>query len=347
MDPGSGETVVKDQVETAYQRPTGVPAAMKAASSGSNPAQSDDKAKELQLYLNGRFVPQSKASISVFDHGFLYGDGIFEGIAIYDGKPFRLGQHISRLFDSAMAVDIQMPLDEEEIESAILKTVAMNKIVDGYVRFIVTRGEGALGLNPKYCTKATVVIIPQRAADYPLMQLGERPARAIVSTIRRNPSFSVPASAKTLNYLNNILAKQQANAAGVDEAIMLDWTGSVSEGTGDNLFIVKRGSVLTPSLNSSVLPGITRSAVFDVCRELGIRTREADLSISDLYTADEAFFTSTSLGVQPLVEIDGRKLGGGVEGPITKKVKDRFNIMKHRHVTFVPGRSSAEPSTEE
>ena len=286
--------------------------------------------KELLFYLNGDFVPQSRAAISVFDHGFLYGDGIFEGIAVYRGKPFRLEQHILRLFDSAKAIDLQIGASEKQVAKAILDTVRKNNLVKGYVRPIVTRGVGTLGLNPVYCKKPTFLIIPQRSSDYPLMNFKDRPARAIVSTFRRNPSFCIPPSAKTLNYLNNILAKQQANAAGVDEAIMLDWTGLVSEGTGDNLFIAKKGSVFTPSLQCSILPGVTRSAILDVCRSLKITANERELSLQDLYTADEAFITSTSLEIQPLVEIDGRKVGDGAEGQITRNIRNRFHEMIER-----------------
>jgi branched-chain amino acid aminotransferase len=282
----------------------------------------------LLFYLNGKFVPETEAKVSVFDHGFLYGDGIFEGIAVYKGKPFRLDQHVQRLFDSAKAIDLEIPMNEEQVSEAILETIAKNKLVDGYVRPIVTRGVGRLGLNPNNCERPTFVIIPQRPADYPTMGIREKPAKAIVSSIRRNPSFCVPASAKTLNYLNNILAKQQASAAGVDEAIMLDWTGQVSEGTGDNLFLVKKETVYTPSLHNSILPGVTRLAVLEACKKLRLEIREASLSLHDLYVADEAFLTSTSLEIQPLIEIDGRVVGAGSEGVITRRIRRRFDEMK-------------------
>jgi len=294
------------------------------------PKDSANPDDELWFYLNGKFVTKSNATISVFDHGFLYGDGVFEGIAVYHGKPFRPRQHILRLFDSAKAIDLKIPMSERQVFNVITETIRKNKLTDGYVRPIVTRGVGRLGLNPNYCKTPTFLIIPQHAKDYPLMRLRDRSARAIISTIRRNPSFCIPASAKTLNYLNNILAKQQANAAGVDEAIMLDWTGEVSEGTGDNLFIVKGGRVLTASLHNSILPGVTRAAVLDACRSLGIKTHEASLSLHDLYTADEAFLTSTSLEIQPVVEIDGRKVGRGTSGKITQQIKNKFDEMKEK-----------------
>jgi branched-chain amino acid aminotransferase len=300
----------------------------KASSGKAHSREDPSNSGELLFYLNGKFVPQSEAKISVFDHGFLYGDGIFEGISVYKGKPFRLQQHVRRLFDSAKTIDLKIPMNEKQISQAILDTIAKNRLIEGYVRPIVTRGIGPLGLNPKYCDRPTIVIISQRTSDYPTMVLRDKPAKAIVSTIRRNPSFCVPASAKTLNYLNNILAKQQANAAGVDEAIMLDWMGQVSEGTGDNLFLIKGGGVLTASLQSSILPGVTRGAVLNACQSLGLKTVESSLSLHDLYTADEAFLTSTSLEIQPLVEIDGRKIGNGLEGRITHRIKNKFDEMK-------------------
>jgi branched-chain amino acid aminotransferase len=204
---------------------------------------------------------------------------------------------------------------------------------EGYIRPIVTRGQGKMGLDPRNCKKSSVIIIPQKIEDYPNLTSGRKPARAIVSSIRRTPSFCLPASAKTLNYLNNILAKQQAIYAGADEAIMLDWMGFVSEGTGDNLFIVRRGILLTPTLQSSVLGGITRQAVLEAAQTMGVSTDERQLTIHDLYNADEAFFVSTSLEIQPLIEIDGRKVSDGSEGPITKRIHERFNEMKQTEGT--------------
>ena len=273
--------------------------------------------RKLLVYVDGAFVSADKASVSVFDHGFLYGDGIFEGIAVNGSKAFMLDEHMNRMFNSARTIRLEIPLTKAQLRRAIKDTISKNGLVDGYVRPIISRGRGSLGLNPEYCEKATVVIIPQRTEDYPLLKI-RRPARAIVSTVRRNPPFSIPASAKTLNYLNNILAKQQANAAGVDEAIMLDWTGKVSEGTGDNVFIVRHGIVCTPSLQHSILPGITRLAVRKLCERHGIPFRETELSPKDLHIADEVFLTSTSLGIQPLVEIDGRKVKDGKVGPVTR-----------------------------
>ena len=285
-------------------------------------------ATDLLVYMDGRFFPAPEAKISVLDHGLLYGDGIFEGICVYNGRIFRLEQHLQRLYESANTIGLKIPLTLEQFKEAIVETVKRNKLRDGYIRPIVTRGPGKMGLDPKNCKTPSVIIIPQTIQNYPNLTLGRKTAKAIVASIRRTPSFCLPASAKTLNYLNNILAKQQAIYAGVDEAIMLDWMGFVSEGTGDNLFILRRGVLLTPALHSSVLGGITRQVVLETAQKLGISSDERQLTIHDLYNADEAFFASTSLEIQPLIEIDGRTVGNGVEGPITKRIHERFNEIK-------------------
>jgi len=286
-----------------------------------------------QVYLDGTFRPEADAKISVFDHGLLYGDGIFEGICVYGGRVFKLDQHLKRMYESAKTIGLTIPLTMEQFKAAIVETVRRNKMEDGYIRPIVTRGVGKLGLNPNNCEKPTVIIIPQNAESYPLLTAGRKPAKAIVSSIRRIPSFCLPASAKTLNYLNNVLAKQQANFAGVDEAIMLDWRGFVSEGTGDNLFIVRNGTLMTPPLHSSVLAGVTRQVVLELARALGISAEEHELTLHDLYNAEEAFFVSTSLEIQPLVMIDGRVIGSGVEGASTKRLRERFNEFKRTEGT--------------
>ena len=288
---------------------------------------------DIQVYVDGAFLSQADAKISVFDHGLLYGDGIFEGICIYEAKVFRLDQHLKRMYESAKTIGLTIPLTMDQFKAAIVETVRRNKMEDGYIRPIVTRGVGKLGLNPNNCEKPTVIIIPQNAESYPLLTAGRKPAKAIVSSIRRTPSFCLPASAKTLNYLNNVLAKQQANFAGVDEAIMLDWRGFVSEGTGDNLFIMRNGTLMTPPLHSSVLAGVTRQVVLELARALGISAEEHELTLHDLYNAEEAFFVSTSLEIQPLVMIDGRVIGSGVEGASTKRLRERFNEFKRTEGT--------------
>jgi len=281
----------------------------------------------LLVYIDGEFYPSEKACVSVFDHGLLYGDGVFEGISIYNGRIFKLDQHTRRMYESAKTIQLTIPLTEQELKSAIIETARTNKLKQGYVRPILTRGVGVMGLNPKNCAKPTLIIIPQRPQDYSLLGAGRTPARAIVSTIRRNPVSSLPARAKTLNYLNNILAKLKATSAGLDEAIMLDERGFVSEATGENLFLVHSGRVSTPPLQASVLPGITREVVMGITRELHIAFEERDLTIHDLYNANEAFLSSSSVEIQPLIEIDGRIVSNG-EGPITRSIRQRFDEIK-------------------
>ena len=285
-------------------------------------------ASDAQVYVDGTFYSPADAKISVFDHGLLYGDGIFEGICVYAVRIFRLDEHLKRLYESAKTIGLRIPLTVEQLRSAIVETVRRNRLKEGYVRPVVTRGVGKLGLDPKNCEKPTIIIIPQTAENYPLLTAGRKPARAIVSSIRRTPPYCLPASAKTLNYLNNILAKQQATYAGVDEAIILDWRGFVSEGTGDNLFIVRHGILLTPPLHASVLGGITRQVVLDAAKALDIELEERELTIHELYNADEAFFVSTSLEIQSCVEIDGRVIGDGTEGRMTKRIREKFNEIK-------------------
>jgi branched-chain amino acid aminotransferase len=283
---------------------------------------------DVQVYVDGTFYSPRDAKISVFDHGLLYGDGVFEGICVYGGRAFRLDEHLKRMYESAKTIGLRIPLTIEEFRSAVVETVRRNRLKEGYVRPVVTRGVGKLGLDPRNCEEPTIVIIPQNAENYPLLTAGRKPARAIVSSIRRTPSYCLPASAKTLNYLNNVLAKQQANFAGVDEAIMLDWRGFVSEGTGDNLFLVRNNVLMTAPLHSSVLAGITRQVVLEIAKELDVRWEEKELTLHDLYNADEAFFASTSLEIQPLVEIDARLVGDGHEGTTTKRIRERFNEIK-------------------
>jgi len=285
-------------------------------------------ASDVKVYVDGTVYSPADAKISVFDHGLLYGDGVFEGICVYGGRVFRLDEHLKRMYESAKTIGLRIPLTVEQFKSAVVETVRRNRLKEGYVRPVVTRGVGKLGLDPKNCEKATIIIIPQNAESYPLLTAGRKPARAIISSIRRTPSYCLPASAKTLNYLNNILAKQQATYAGVDEAIMLDWRGFVSEGTGDNLFIVRHGILLTPPLHASVLGGITRQVVQEAAKALDIGLEERELTIHELYNADEAFFASTSLEIQSCVEIDGRVVGDGTEGPMTKRIREKFDEIK-------------------
>jgi branched-chain amino acid aminotransferase len=276
----------------------------------------------LLVYLDGKFVPEEEAKISIFDHGFLYGDGVFEGIRAYNGRVFRLREHMNRLYDSAKAIDLQIPITKEEFEKIILETLRINKLRDAYIRPIVTRGVGDLGLDPRKCKKPTIIVITKPWGKL-YGDLYERGLKAVTVAVRRNPCDALPPNIKSLNYLNNILAKIEANAKGGDEAIFLDKLGFISEGSGDNVFIVKNGSILTPPTINS-LPGITREVVIEIIKKLGIPFAERNLSLYDLYTADEVFVTGTAAEIAPIVEVDGRKIGDGKPGKLTKRLMEEF-----------------------
>ncbi len=277
------------------------------------------------IYINGKFVPEEEASVSVFDHGFLYGDGAFEGIRAYNGRIFRLEDHVKRLYDSAKAIMLCIPISQEEMAQAIIDTVRKNGMKDGYIRPIVTRGVGDLGLDPLKCSIPTIIIITKEwGAMYG--NLYEVGLTAITVTVRRNSPDSLPPNTKSLNYLNNIMAKIEANVKGGNEAIILDSTGRVSEGSGDNIFVVKDGKILTPSTINN-LKGITRDAVMQLAREKGYSMEERDLGLFDLYTADEVFVTGTAAEVAPVTTVDGRSVGTGKPGPITLDLIGAFRVL--------------------
>jgi len=277
---------------------------------------------ELLVYIDGRFVPESEAKISVFDHGFLYGDGVFEGIRAYDGKVFRLREHIDRLYDSARAINLEIPLSKEEFENIILETLRRNGLRDAYIRPIVSRGVGDLGLDPRKCKKPTVIVITKPWGKL-YGDLYSRGLKAVTVAVRRNSFDALPPNIKSLNYLNNVLAKIEANVKGGDEAIFLDRNGYVSEGSGDNIFVVKRGKITTPPAINN-LRGITREVVIEIIQRLGIPFCEANLGLYDLYTADEVFVTGTAAEVAPIVEIDGRVIGDGRPGKLTRRIMEEF-----------------------
>lgn len=274
------------------------------------------------IYLDGKFVPEEKALVSVFDHGLLYGDGVFEGIRAYNGKVFRLDAHLDRLYDSAKVINLQIPLTKEQFKELIYEVLRRNNLKDGYIRPVVTRGKGDLGLDPRKCPKPTVFII---ATYWGAMygDLYDKGLKAITVSVRRNAAEALPPNAKTLNYLNNILAKLESICKGGDEAIFFDTNGYLSEGSGDNIFLVKNGILLTPpTLNN--LRGITREVVLECAKNLGIEHREQNLGYFDLYTADEVFVTGTAAEVAPIVDIDGRSIGTGKPGPVTKQLMVAF-----------------------
>jgi branched-chain amino acid aminotransferase len=277
------------------------------------------------VYLNGKFVPKEQAKVSAFDHGFLYGDGVFEGIRAYGGRVFRLEDHVKRLFDSAQAIMLRVPMSQEEMCKAILETLKRNNLRDAYIRPIVSRGVGDLGLDPNKCSQATVIII---AVEWGAMygDLYEVGLTAITVAVRRNAPDSLPPNIKSLNYLNNILAKIEANIKGGNEAIILDSRGMLSEGSGDNIFVIKDGKIYTPyTINN--LKGITREAVMELAQARNYDILERDLGLFDLYTADEVFVTGTAAEVAPVTRVDGRVVGTGKPGPITRDLMEAFKEL--------------------
>jgi branched-chain amino acid aminotransferase len=280
----------------------------------------------MKVYIDGKFYDEAKAKVSVFDHGLLYGDGIFEGIRAYHGRVFRLKEHIDRLFYSAKAIMLDIPMSHAELMKATVETCRRNKLSDGYIRLLVTRGVGTLGLNPNRCKHPSVIIIAGKIQLYPV-EFYERGLDIVTVPTVRNLHSALNGAIKSLNYLNNILAKIEANNAGCEEAIMLNSEGFVSECTGDNLFIVKQGQLLTPPLSSSALYGITRKVVIDLAVEAGIPTGEPNLTRYDLFNADECFLTGTGAELVPVVKIDGRVIGTGKPGPITRKLVERYHAL--------------------
>ena len=277
----------------------------------------------LKIFLDGKFVDESEAKISVFDHGLLYGDGVFEGIRLYNGRIFRLEQHLDRLFASAKAILLEIPMSREELTRACCEACRLNQLRNGYIRLVVTRGVGNLGLNPFKCPKATVFIIAATIELYPESTYRDGLKLITASTQRINPAALSP-SIKSLNYLNNILAKIEAIQAGTQEAIMLNSTGNVAECTGDNIFIMRRGNLETPPISAGALDGITRGMVFELAAKIGLKVKETDMARYDLMTADECFVTGTAAEIVPVVEIDGRVIGSGQPGVVTLKLIDEF-----------------------
>jgi branched-chain amino acid aminotransferase len=278
------------------------------------------------VYLNGDLVPQEEAKVSVFDHGLLYGDGVFEGIRAYGGRAFKLVEHVARLYRSARAIKLQIPLTPAQMTAAVERTVAANRLSEGYIRVVVTRGVGTLGLDPDKCTKAQVIVIADSIVLYPEEFYRRGLAIVTVSTIRNHPAALDP-RIKSLNYLNNILAKIEGKNAGVVEALMLNAEGLVAECTGDNIFIVNGRVLRTPPIGVGILEGITRDTVINLAREAGYPVREENLTLYDVYNADECFLTGTAAEVIAVVTVDGRTVGTGEPGPVTKDLLGRFRAL--------------------
>jgi len=278
---------------------------------------------ELQIYIDGEYYPKSQAKVSVYDHGFLYGDGVFEGIRAYNGVVFKLKEHIDRLYRSAHAITLNIPLSKEEMIQATLETLRKNKLKDSYIRLVVTRGVGDLGLDPRKCPKSSVIII----TDTISIRSGnakETGITTMISWVRRNPVDATTHEVKSLNYLNSILAKIEANANGIDEAICLEANGCIAEGVGENVFIVKNGQLFTPPTSTGALAGITSEAVAKLADQLDIKLTVTNLTPFMLFTADEAFFTGTAMEVVPIREVNKRQIGAGKPGLITKKLIAEF-----------------------
>jgi len=278
---------------------------------------------ELQIYIDGEYYPKSQAKVSVYDHGFLYGDGVFEGIRAYNGVVFKLKEHIDRLYRSAHATTLSIPLSKEEMIQATLETLRKNKLKYSYIRLVVTRGVGDLGLDPRKCPKSSVIII----TDTISIRSGnakETGITTMISWVRRNPVDATTHEVKSLNYLNSILAKIEANANGIDEAICLEANGCIAEGVGENVFIVKNGQLFTPPTSTGALAGITSEAVAKLADQLDIKLTVTNLTPFMLFTADEAFFTGTAMEVVPIREVNKRQIGAGKPGLITKKLIAEF-----------------------
>lgn len=280
----------------------------------------------MKIYIDGKYYDERNARISVFDHGLLYGDGIFEGIRAYNGRVFALKEHIDRLFYSAKAILLEIPMAHADIMAATVETCRRNRIRDGYIRLVVTRGAGTLGLNPRSCKKPSVIIIAGKIQLYP-QELYQQGMDIITVPTTRNLHSALNPAIKSLNYLNNILAKIEANNAGCEEAIMLNAEGFVAECTGDNIFVVKEGHLLTPPLSAGALYGITRRTVMELAAQSGLAVSEPDLTRYDLFNADECFLTGTAAEIMPVVKIDGRTIGAGKPGPVTRNLVTKYHTL--------------------
>lgn len=280
----------------------------------------------LKIYIGGKYYDKADAKISVYDHGLLYGDGIFEGIRSYSGHVFRLEQHVDRLYDSAKGIHLEIPMTRAALCQAVLDTLKLNNLSDAYIRLVVTRGAGSLGLDPRKTTDPQIIIITDSIALYPA-ELYEHGLKIVTAGTMRNHPSALNPRIKSLNYLNSILAKIEATNAGCLEALMLNHKGEVAECTGDNIFIVKRGEIHTPSVHSGILEGITRAAVIELAQAAGYSVIERVMDRQDVYLADECFLTGTAAELIPVVECDGRPIGDGRPGAITRELRQKFQAL--------------------
>lgn len=280
--------------------------------------------EELLVYIDGEYYPRSEAKISVYDHGLLYGDGIFEGIRAYGGVVFKLKEHIDRLYSSAEAIMLRIPMTKEEMIEAVLETLRKNNLKEAYIRLLVTRGVGTLGLDPRKCEKPSVIIITEPTIALHKREAKERGITAMLTWVRRDPIDSTSHEVKSLNYLNSILAKIEANIAGFDDAILLDRNGCVCEAVGANLFVVKDGVVITPPTSTGILAGITRRVVMEIAERLGYKIAERNITPHELFSADEVFLSGTAAEITPVREINKRTVGEGKPGRVTKQIMAEF-----------------------
>lgn len=282
--------------------------------------------KELLVYIDGEYYPKSQAKISVFDHGLLYGDGVFEGIRAYNGSVFKLKEHVERLYRSAHMIMLEIPVEKEKMTKIVIDTLRINNMRDGYIRLVITRGIGDLGLNPKKCPKPTIIVI----TDVISLHKGEAKEKgvtAMLSWVKRDPVDATSHEIKSLNYLNSILAKIEANISNVDEAICLDKNGFICEGVAENMFIVRNGKLYTPPSYTGALPGITAEEVMKLARKLGYEVKEKNVTPYELFNADEVFFTGTAAEIVPVREINKRQINDGKPGPITRRLMEEFSKL--------------------
>jgi branched-chain amino acid aminotransferase len=319
MKTSSADTMVLDEPK----KETAASKNVKPAADGRAGAAASTAAKESTIYIDGKFYPESDAKISVFDHGLLYGDGVFEGIRFYNGRVFRLEEHLQRLWDSARSICLDIPISHAQMTEALLETIRKNDMREGYIRLVVTRGVGNLGLNPAQCKKPSVIIIAAAIALYP-KEMYEKGLSVVTCATRRTNPASLNPAVKSLNYLNNVMARIEANLAGADEALMLNDEGNVAECTADNVFVIKNGQIFTPPISAGALRGITRAVAFEIAAELGIRITETDITRHDVFVADECFLTGTAAEVIPVIRADGRSIGAGKPGPISTRMIARF-----------------------
>ena len=280
----------------------------------------ENQESNFYAYVNGKYIPRQEASISIYDHGFLYGDGVYETIRAYDGLIFKLQEHLDRLYESAKSVKIDIPLDKKQLGQIVVDLLKRNKLANSYVRLIISRGTGKMGVDPRNCTSPTIVIITEPRD--PLF--GTKGISAIVSSVRRTSTSTLDPRIKTLNYMNNIMAKMEAIEAGVEEAIMLNEQGYVAETSTENIFIVKGNVIITPVTSTGILQGITRDTVISIAKELGYQVEERSITIHDVYNADEAFVTGTAAESVPLIKVSGRVIGDGKTGPVFTKISNTY-----------------------